>query len=715
MHSQAHTAGHPAHTGDGTPAPASPRPGSVTEAVKPWKRVLLRAVIVLTLLLGANYVAWRWLFSLNWAAWWIAVPLVAAETYSLIDVALFSIAAWRSMDRPGTPPEPEPGLGVDVFITTYNEEPELVLATVRAALAIRYPHRTWVLDDGARPHLRVAAEQLGAGYISRGTEWEGKPRHAKAGNLNNALGQTEGEFFLVLDADQVPHPEILDRILGHFRDPRVAFVQSPQWFGNVPVDDPLGSQAPLFYGPIMQGKDGWNAAFFCGSNAVMRREALMQLGIAGYVADTERRVLQALTVGQRVIRRARRRPEARDEHVGTLLARVEDAVAEGRRTLAGGGSIAEATYRVQSRTDAAVRALVAADLAVAAADVAQLRAELGDAGELVQDPEEFEAAVDRLAARDLSPLGALESVRAVLEAANVDRAHEAQPVMPLSTISVTEDMSTSMRLHATGWASVYHHELLAVGLAPEDLPSMLTQRLRWAQGTIQVMLRENPLAMRGLSLAQRLMYFGTMWSYLSGFAAVVYFAGPLVYLLTGVLPVHALSVDFFARFIPFMALNQTLFLIAANGAPTWRGQQYSLALFPTWLRACTTAAANVWFGRPLGFAVTPKTRQGGAKPQRLLRAQAVVAALLAVACVLGFVRWWLGLGEGLGTLVNVTWAVYDLLALSALLGAARYQGFDPAREPRRSHSRRSARGRTGRRRAPRADWKPPAPQQTGGR
>jgi cellulose synthase (UDP-forming) len=248
--------------------------------------------------------------------------------------------------------------------------------------------------------------------------------------------------------------------------------------------------------------------------------------------------------------------------------------------------------------------------------------------------------------------------------------------MPLSTISVTEDMSTSMRLHAAGWKSVYHHEVLAVGLAPEDLPSMLTQRLRWAQGTIQVMLRENPLTMRGLSLAQRLMYFGTMWSYLAGFAAVVYFAGPLIYLLTGVLPVHALSVDFFARFIPFMALNQALFLIAANGAPTWRGQQYSLALFPTWIRACTTAAANVWFGRPLGFAVTPKTRQAGAKPLRLLRAQAIVAALLVIACILGFVRWILGLGEGLGTLVNVTWAIYDLLCLAVLVGAAKYRGFE---------------------------------------
>ncbi|MEA5454745.1 glycosyltransferase [Sinomonas sp. JGH33] len=652
------------------------------------RRLVLRVVIVFTLLLGVNYVAWRWLFSLNWDAWWIAVPLVAAETFSLIDVSLFALAAWRSLDHASSPPDPAVGLTVDVFITTYNEEPELVLATVRAALAIEYPHQTWVLDDGARPHLKEAAEQLGAGYISRGAEWDGKPRHAKAGNLNNALQQTQGEFFLVLDADQVPNPNILDRMLGYFSDRRVAFVQSPQWFGNVQSDDPLGSQAPLFYGPIMRGKDGWNAAFFCGSNAVMRREALMQLGLSGYVADTERRVRTAFAAGQRVIRRARRRPEAKDKRVAALLAHVEEAFAAGNRDLAAGGSIAEATYRVQSQTDAAVRNLVAGDLAALNADLAQLRLELGDPHELAEDAGVYAAAVDRLAARDLSPLGALESVMAVLEAANIDRAHEAQPVMPLSTISVTEDMSTSMRLHAAGWRSVYHHEVLAVGLAPEDLPSMLSQRLRWAQGTIQVMLRENPLTMRGLSLAQRLMYLGTMWSYLSGFAAVIYFAGPLVYLLTGILPVHALSLEFFARFVPFMILNQALFLVAANGAPTWRGQQYSLALFPTWIRACTTAAANVWFGRPLGFAVTPKTRQSGVKPLRLLRFQAIVAVLLALACLLGLVRWLLGLGEGLGTLVNVTWAVYDLLALAVLIGAAKYQGFERTEAPAPNARRR---------------------------
>ncbi len=184
-------------------------------------------------------------------------------------------------------------------------------------------------------------------------------------------------------------------------------------------------------------------------------------------------------------------------------------------------------------------------------------------------------------------------------------------MLALATISVTEDMATSMRLHGAGWKSVYHHEILAYGLAPEDPKTMVTQRLRWAQGTIQVMLRENPLVQKGMTVAQRLMYWSTMWSYLSGFAALAYFAAPVIYLVFGILPVEAFSLDFFARLVPFLILSQLLFFVVGRGTPTWRGgQQYSLALFPVWIRACWTAFLNVYFDKPLDFAVTPEDPSG---------------------------------------------------------------------------------------------------------
>jgi cellulose synthase (UDP-forming) len=188
---------------------------------------------------------------------------------------------------------------------------------------------------------------------------------------------------------------------------------------------------------------------------------------------------------------------------------------------------------------------------------------------------------------------------------------------------------------------------------------MLTQRLRWAQGTMQVMMRENPLVQRGLTLPQRLMYFSTMWSYLSGYAALVYFAAPAVFLCFGILPVNTTALEFFLRFLPFMIANQLLFILSSHGISTWRGQQYSLALFPVWIK------------------VTPKTRQEGAAPWHLIRPQIIVAIVLVVATIIGVTRLALGVGEPIGTFVNLAWVVFDLVILSVLVPAARYQGFTP--------------------------------------
>jgi cellulose synthase (UDP-forming) len=316
-------------------------------------------------------------------------------------------------------------------------------------------------------------------------------------------------------------------------------------------------------------------------------------------------------------------------------------------------------------------------------DLEQLRADLAeiealpietdqDLGAIVIDEE----ALARLADREWSPLGALEEVRALVKAVDVDLDSEAQPIMPVATISVTEDMTTAMRLHALGWQSVYHHEILAHGLAPESLATMLGQRLRWAQGTIQVLFKENPLTKRGLSPGQRMMYFATMWSYLCGFTAIIYIACPVLYVLFGVRPVQSFSGGFIVRLIPYLLCTQLMFFMVGYGIKTWRGQQYSLALFPLWIRACVTAVGNVFFGRKLGFVVTPKVREEQREfPWRLIWPQLIAIAALVAAAVFAVVRLVFGWTSEPGAIwINLVWMVYDLVVLSVIIEAARYQG-----------------------------------------
>ena len=116
-----------------------------------------------------------------------------------------------------------------------------------------------------------------------------------------------------------------------------------------------------------------------------------------------------------------------------------------------------------------------------------------------------------------------------MDSVEVSRIDQALAIQPINTATVTEDMATAMHLHAMGWESVYHHEVLVEGLAPDDLATMLGQRQRWATGSMQVFFADNPLFQSGLTFAQRLMYLATMTSYLNGFAAVVYIAAPIIY------------------------------------------------------------------------------------------------------------------------------------------------------------------------------------------
>lgn len=660
---------------------------SLEDAQRSHRRMVIRqwtirALIVVCVLLGARYLFWRYTSSVNWHFWPLAFLLLAAETFSFVDTLLFGTTMWNWRRR-GAPPPPRGDETVDVFITCYNEPVELVRETVRAALRIRHPHTTFVLDDGESAEMRRMAEEEGAGYIVRSRDWQGRERHAKAGNLNNALFQTDGDFILIQDADQIPAPDILDQTLGYFRDPAVAFVQTPQWFRNVPKSDPFGSQAPLFYGPIQEGKDGWNAAFFCGSNAVLRREALFQAGLVNFASDLDlyvrrllRRADHQLSLVERTLRGRGHRAER--AAVKGLRAIVQDTMQDlhdGEQLQA---AIAKFDDRVHDLAGVGLDVLSTGPDGPPTSPRALLRADLAA---LVAGDD----ATRSLAERRGAPLSSVAVALTMARGAWANEGH-AMSVMPIATISVTEDMATAMRIHALGWKSVFHPVILAEGLAPEDLASVMQQRLRWAQGTIQVMLRENPLTLAGLTIGQRLAYFATMWSYLSGFITVIYLAAPVLYLTFGWTPVQAFSRPFFQHLIPYLVANQVLFLVVSWGMKTWRGQQYSVALFPVWIQAVTSACRSVWTGKDLSFLVTPKERNERVSPT-VVWPQLTAIALLSLAVVVGLAKLAFGVQHEdlVPVTVNILWAVYDIAALGVLFGALAYRPGRQANESREVH------------------------------
>ncbi|MFN3865448.1 MAG: glycosyltransferase [Demequina sp.] len=187
----------------------------------------------------------------------------------------------RSIAAKGRPPQLwEPHLhglpvGVDVFITTYGEEPEVIRRTVRAAIDMRVRHVTWVLDDGHSDAVQRIAAQEGARYVRRLTSGG-----AKAGNINHALTLAKGEFFAVFDADFVPRPAFLEETLPFFHDPRLAFVQTPQCYNNLrtTIARGAGYMQAVFYRFIQPGRNRFNAAFCVGTNVLFRRAAVEDVG-----------------------------------------------------------------------------------------------------------------------------------------------------------------------------------------------------------------------------------------------------------------------------------------------------------------------------------------------------------------------------------------------------------------------------------------------------
>ncbi|UDF28870.1 UNVERIFIED_ORG: UDP-forming cellulose synthase catalytic subunit [Roseateles sp. XES5] len=239
--------------------------------------------------------------------------LYLAEMYSVMMLALsLFVVAMPLPPRKSRKAADGKLPSVDVFVPSYNEDIGLLANTLAAARAMDYPAdkmTVWLLDDGGTEQKRNAAavieaqtaearyrdlqalcEDLGARYLTRA-----RNEHAKAGNMNNGMQHSTGDLIAVFDADHAPARDFLRETVGYFSDdPKLFLVQTPHFFlnpdpleRNLRTFETMPSENEMFYGIIQRGLDKWNAAFFCGSAAVLRRTALNETGGFSGLSITE--------------------------------------------------------------------------------------------------------------------------------------------------------------------------------------------------------------------------------------------------------------------------------------------------------------------------------------------------------------------------------------------------------------------------------------------
>lgn len=430
------------------------QPGAAIMVPKSFTR---KFMIVLAFVVCIFYLAFRGIFTINTSgpyAITASILLYIAELFGIFNLFLFFLQVWDVSEPPAEPVLE--GRSVDVFVPTYNEEVPLLRATLEACVRMDYPHKTYVLDDGQRPEVEALARELGIYYIKRSDN-----RHFKAGNLNNAFERTDGEFVVILDADHVPEPHFITRLIGYFRDERLGFVQTPHAFYNFDSfqarldhkNRKYWEEGHLFYYVIQPGRNHWECPIFAGSAAMFRRTSLRDIGL-------------------------------------------------------------------------------------------------------------------------------------------------------IATETTTEDLHTGLRMNAKKWRSLAITERLVAGQAAPDITTFHSQRLRWGTGNLSIMKYDNPLFTKGLTLAQRLCYLGSMLHWASGLFKLIIYVTPIAMLFSGVPPVREFTKELLIVTMVYLAVSLTAMKVVSNGYGSLVNSEL-FAMVNFWTQIKSTFRAIFGLGSR-SFGVTAK-------------------------------------------------------------------------------------------------------------
>jgi len=573
-----------------------------------YRTLLFQFLSILTIALGIAYLNWRWRYSLNLDALWFSVPLVVAETLSFISTVMIIINFWSNSDPEKTPPihylseiediqnGKDRPIRIDIFIASYNEDVELVRYSIIDAKKAIYPYddvhiQIHVLDDGRRDgrdplkeNMKKVAEEENVNYLIREHN-----QGYKAGNLKNALENTNGDLFVILDADTRVFPEFLINTTGYFRKRKVAWVQTPQWFydttapeklssiinskllisnkkisrlvdfifGKVEInEDIFGNEPRLFYDVILRKRNFHNAAFCCGAGSIHRREAVMNHAIKSFVQQIK---------------------------------------------------------------------IFESNLSKSKIDINELH--------------------------NLKKALLLE-----------------QELIPFK-FHASEDIYTSMMLHAdkeNRWESIQHSEVECKMLSTQDVDSWIKQHQRYAEGSLDIAFKDNPLLIKGLSLRQKICYFSTIWSYFAPLWILIFLLCPIAFFFSLSLPVKAYSFDFFKYFLPFQIMNTITIAIGCWGISTRRGDQYYISSF--WFMLM--AIYSVIRGKKVKFNVTPKDKGFAKSTQHILPHIIIIALSITGILYNVYLILWGHHPVISGFAANTFWCLFNITALSIMIRAA---------------------------------------------
>ncbi|MES2567785.1 MAG: glycosyltransferase [Bacteroidota bacterium] len=574
-----------------------------------YRTLLFQFSGIVTIFLGIAYLNWRWKFSFNYDVLWFSLLLVIAETLSFVSTLLLVFNFWSNKDPEKSTPvhflseieslqgRPDRPVKIDVFIATYNEEVELVRLSIIDAKKIIYPYpdvevKVYVLDDGrrdgrnpAKENMKKVAEEESVNYLIREHN-EGY----KAGNLKNALEHTDGDLFVILDADTRAFPEFLQNTTGYFKRKKVAWVQTPQWFydtteaeklsdvinlkfnisnhtikkitellfGKILINEDIyGNDPRLFYDAILRKRNYHNAAFCCGAASIHRREAIMSLAVKDFSEEIKK---------------------------------------------------------------------------------------------LEEDLESQH-----------------KSRKEIREKTNELILH--QEVIPFK-FHASEDIYTSIMLHAdkeNRWESIQHADIECKMLSTQDLDSWIKQHKRYAEGSLDIALKDNPVFKNGLTMAQKICYFNTIWSYFAPLWILVFLISPIIFFFTLSLPVRAYSFDFFKYFLPFQFMNTLTITLGCWGISTKRGDQYYISSF--WFMLMSLL--SVIRGKKVEFNVTRKDLQLSNNNIKHVIPHMVIIALILIGIFYNIFLITIGHHPSpSGFAANAFWCIFNIISLSVMIRAA---------------------------------------------